>query len=153
MDLTITCKLDGRVSHPPGIVVASIAIDEERKQGPQCRDVGDRLTALVRPVNIGADKPAERAVLIEHGTPTHPSVETSTDPVARKGQHDSITVPFMNLAHDADARHEFITQHLEAGNIRRIARDVFASVPKHEDVRSWSVDRFLVDSLDVRVVF
>lgn len=39
-----------------------------------------------------------------------------------------------------------LTQHLRAGNIRRIAREVFASVPKHADARSWSVDRFLAAS-------
>ena len=39
-----------------------------------------------------------------------------------------------------------LAQHLEAGNIRRIAREVFASVPKHADARSWSVDRFLAAS-------
>ena len=36
-----------------------------------------------------------------------------------------------------------LAQHLKAGNIRRIAREVFASVPKHADAPSWSVDRFL----------
>ena len=39
-----------------------------------------------------------------------------------------------------------LAQHLKAGNIRRIAREVFASVPKHADARSWSVDRFLAAS-------
>ncbi len=39
-----------------------------------------------------------------------------------------------------------LTQHLKAGNIRRIAREVFASVPKHADARAWSVDRFLAAS-------
>ena len=39
-----------------------------------------------------------------------------------------------------------LAQHLQAGNIRRIARGVFASVPKHADARSWSVDRFLAAS-------
>ena len=37
-------------------------------------------------------------------------------------------------------------QHLQAGNIRRIARGVFASVPKHADAATWSVDRFLAAS-------
>ena len=37
-------------------------------------------------------------------------------------------------------------QHLKAGNIRRVAREVFASVPKHADARRWSVDRFLAAS-------
>jgi predicted transcriptional regulator of viral defense system len=36
-----------------------------------------------------------------------------------------------------------LDQHLRAGNIRRIARGVFASVPKHADAKTWSVDRFL----------
>jgi predicted transcriptional regulator of viral defense system len=39
-----------------------------------------------------------------------------------------------------------LTQHLQAGNIRRIARGVFASVPKHADASKWSVDRFLAAS-------
>ena len=39
-----------------------------------------------------------------------------------------------------------LAQHLEAGNIRRIAREVFASVPKHADARNWPVDRFLAAS-------
>lgn len=39
-----------------------------------------------------------------------------------------------------------LTQHLRAGNIRRIARGVFASVPKHADAATWSVDRFLAAS-------
>jgi predicted transcriptional regulator of viral defense system len=39
-----------------------------------------------------------------------------------------------------------LTQHLKAGNIRRIARGVFASVPKHADAATWSVDRFLAGS-------
>ncbi len=39
-----------------------------------------------------------------------------------------------------------LTQHLQAGNIRRITRGVFASVPKHADARKWSVDRFLAAS-------
>ena len=39
-----------------------------------------------------------------------------------------------------------LTQHLHAGNIRRVARGVFASVPKHADARKWVVDRFLAAS-------
>jgi predicted transcriptional regulator of viral defense system len=39
-----------------------------------------------------------------------------------------------------------LTQHLKAGNIRRIARGVFASVPRHADAATWSVDRFLAAS-------
>ena len=39
-----------------------------------------------------------------------------------------------------------LTQHLRAGNLRRIARGVFASVPKHADAATWSVDRFLAGS-------
>ena len=36
-----------------------------------------------------------------------------------------------------------LARHLQAGNIRRIARGVFASVPRHADAATWSVDRFL----------
>ena len=39
-----------------------------------------------------------------------------------------------------------LVQHLQAGNIRRIARGVFASVPKHAEAGKWSVDRFLAAS-------
>src|SRR5665213_2995972 len=39
-----------------------------------------------------------------------------------------------------------LSQHLRAGNIRRIARGVFASVPKHADAATWSVERFLAAS-------
>ena len=39
-----------------------------------------------------------------------------------------------------------LAQHLQAGNIRRIAREVFASVPKHARAQSWPVDRFLAAS-------
>lgn len=39
-----------------------------------------------------------------------------------------------------------LAQHLRAGNIRRIARGVFASVPKHADAKKWIVDRFLAAS-------
>lgn len=36
-----------------------------------------------------------------------------------------------------------LTQHLKAGNIKRVAREVFAAVPKSADARNWPVDRFL----------
>jgi predicted transcriptional regulator of viral defense system len=39
-----------------------------------------------------------------------------------------------------------LAQHLKAGNVRRLARGVFASVPKHVDAGNWSVDRFLAAS-------
>lgn len=39
-----------------------------------------------------------------------------------------------------------LAQHLKAGNIRRVARGVFASVPKHANAETWSVDRFLAGS-------
>ncbi|MCY4136645.1 MAG: hypothetical protein OXF56_00065 [Rhodobacteraceae bacterium] len=39
-----------------------------------------------------------------------------------------------------------LAQHLRADNIQRIARGVFASVPKHADSATWSVDRFLAAS-------
>ena len=39
-----------------------------------------------------------------------------------------------------------LTHHLGAGNLRRVARGVFASVPKHVDPAAWSVDRFLAAS-------
>lgn len=39
-----------------------------------------------------------------------------------------------------------LTQHLNAGNIRRVARGVFASVPPHGDPETWTVDRFLAAS-------
>ena len=39
-----------------------------------------------------------------------------------------------------------LTQHLRAGNIKRVARGVFASVPSHGDARNWPVDHFLAAS-------
>ena len=39
-----------------------------------------------------------------------------------------------------------LSQHLKAGNIRRVARGLYASVPKHADAGSWSIDRFLAGS-------
>ncbi len=39
-----------------------------------------------------------------------------------------------------------LAQHLRAGNVKRVARGVFASVPKHADSDNWSVDRFLAAS-------
>jgi predicted transcriptional regulator of viral defense system len=39
-----------------------------------------------------------------------------------------------------------LTQHLKAGNIRRISRGLFASVPKGSDPCYWPVDRFLAAS-------
>ena len=39
-----------------------------------------------------------------------------------------------------------LNKHLKAGNIRRIARGVFASVLKHADPATWSTDRFLAAS-------
>ncbi len=39
-----------------------------------------------------------------------------------------------------------LTQHLKAGNIKRLARGVFASVPAHGDARTWRTDRFLAAS-------
>jgi predicted transcriptional regulator of viral defense system len=39
-----------------------------------------------------------------------------------------------------------LRQHLLAGNIRRVARGVFAAVPPHGDAHNWAVDRFLAAS-------
>ena len=39
-----------------------------------------------------------------------------------------------------------LAQHLQAGNIQRIAREVFASVPQHAKTGGWTVDRFLAAS-------
>jgi predicted transcriptional regulator of viral defense system len=39
-----------------------------------------------------------------------------------------------------------LSQHLKAGNIRRVARGVFASVPPHGDAQRWVMDRFLAAS-------
>ncbi len=37
-------------------------------------------------------------------------------------------------------------QHVKAGNIKRIARGIYTSVPKHADPTTWWVDRFLLAS-------
>jgi predicted transcriptional regulator of viral defense system len=36
-----------------------------------------------------------------------------------------------------------LTKHLKAGNIRRVARSVFAAVPPHVEAANWVVDRYL----------
>lgn len=36
-----------------------------------------------------------------------------------------------------------LTKHLRAGNIRRVARSVFAAVPPHVEAADWVVDRYL----------
>jgi predicted transcriptional regulator of viral defense system len=39
-----------------------------------------------------------------------------------------------------------LKQHLRAGNVRRVSRGVYASVPPHADASSWVVDQFLAAS-------
>lgn len=39
-----------------------------------------------------------------------------------------------------------LTQHLKAGNLRRVARGVFAAVPPHAKGARWATDRFLASS-------
>ena len=39
-----------------------------------------------------------------------------------------------------------LAHHLRAGNVKRVARGVFASVPSHADAKHWSIDRFLAAS-------
>ena len=39
-----------------------------------------------------------------------------------------------------------LAHHLKAGNIQRIARAVFASIPPHAKARGWTEDRFLAAS-------
>jgi len=39
-----------------------------------------------------------------------------------------------------------LSQHVKAGNIKRIARGLYAAVPKHADPATWWVDRFLLAS-------
>ena len=39
-----------------------------------------------------------------------------------------------------------LSQHVKAGNIKRISRGLYASVPKHADATTWWVDRFLLAS-------
>jgi len=39
-----------------------------------------------------------------------------------------------------------LAQHLKGGNIKRVARGVFAAVPAHGDAAAWTVDRFLAAS-------
>lgn len=36
-----------------------------------------------------------------------------------------------------------LTKHLKTGNVRRVARGVFAAVPPHADAAHWVVDRYL----------
>ena len=39
-----------------------------------------------------------------------------------------------------------LAQHVRAGNIKRLARGLYASVPPHADPETWSVDRFVAAS-------
>jgi predicted transcriptional regulator of viral defense system len=39
-----------------------------------------------------------------------------------------------------------LAQHVRAGNIKRVARGLYATVPKHADPKAWWVDRLLVAS-------
>lgn len=39
-----------------------------------------------------------------------------------------------------------LAQHLKAGNIKRLVRGVYASVPPHGDATAWAADRFLAAS-------
>jgi predicted transcriptional regulator of viral defense system len=39
-----------------------------------------------------------------------------------------------------------LAQHARAGNVRRLARGVFAAVPKHANAQTWMVDRFAAAS-------
>jgi predicted transcriptional regulator of viral defense system len=39
-----------------------------------------------------------------------------------------------------------LTQHLKAGNLRRVARGVFAAVPPHAKGARWATDRYLASS-------
>lgn len=39
-----------------------------------------------------------------------------------------------------------LAQHVKAGNIKRVARGLYATVPKHADPATWWVDRFLLAS-------
>ena len=66
----------------------------------------------------------------------------SAHPVFRRAEYAAA------IGRQADDRvvTAMLAQHLKAGNIRRIAREVFASVPKHADARTWPVDRFLAAS-------
>ncbi|MES1197315.1 MAG: hypothetical protein ABUL55_01705 [Pseudomonadota bacterium] len=52
------------------------------------------------------------------------------------------------LGRDSDDRTvgSLLRQHLRSGNVRRVARGVYASVPPHADPSTWVVDRFLAAS-------
>lgn len=80
--------------------------------------------------------------------------ELITSPVARRSLSSSFfsTMPVFGRREYAKAvgrsPHDrvvtsMLAHHLRAGNIRRIARGLFASVPTHISARSWTPDRFL----------
>ena len=66
----------------------------------------------------------------------------SNHPVFRRGEYASA----VGRRSDDKVVTEMLAQHLRAGNLRRIGRGVFASVPKHADAKKWVVDRFLAAS-------
>ena len=89
-------------------------------------------------------------VIIEHGEqvsntsmPRHISAPFfSANPVFRRAEYAAA----VGRRPQDKVVTAMLAQHLQAGNIRRIARGVFASVPKHADAATWSIDRFLAAS-------
>ena len=66
----------------------------------------------------------------------------SANPVFRREEYANAVGRY---SHDAVVT-AMLSQHLQAGNIRRIARGVFASIPKHADAVTWLVDDILAAS-------
>ena len=66
----------------------------------------------------------------------------SAHPVFRRAEYAAV----VNRRPQDRAVTAMLALHLQAGNIGRIAGGVFASVPKHADAATWSVDRFLAAS-------
>ena len=64
--------------------------------------VGDRFTGST------LAEPAERPVLVEDGATAHPSVESSSHPVAWKRQHNTVATALMNFTDKPNTRHELI---------------------------------------------
>ena len=84
------------------------------------------------------------------------SVQKSASKTTRPGSHAFFSAhPVFRreeyaraVGHRPDDRvvSSMLTQHLKAGNIRRIARGVFAAVPAHAKASGWATDRFLAAS-------
>jgi predicted transcriptional regulator of viral defense system len=75
------------------------------------------------------------------GSAAHPGSRAffSAHPVFRREEYARA----VGRAVDDRTVSALLAKHLKAGNIRRVARSVFAAVPPHVEAEDWVVDRYL----------